>query len=184
MPVRLSGKMDWIDWVAGAFYFKATGTQEAAIISPRSSVQRRIDNVFKPESKAVYANATILGGKTVIGHHSVIGSSAWITRSVEPYTTVTIENLGTDGQNNVRYTEVFFAYDGAITEGRVVALDVEPGVHPPRAEACRTARVVALAARARAELARRRLTSGCSTAPLAVVGQRAGVTPYKILVGL
>jgi serine O-acetyltransferase len=40
----------------------------------------------------IYANATILGGKTVIGHHSVIGSSAWVTRSVEPYTTVTIES--------------------------------------------------------------------------------------------
>ncbi|MBX6316167.1 MAG: serine acetyltransferase [Isosphaeraceae bacterium] len=40
----------------------------------------------------IYANATILGGNTVIGHHAVIGSSAWITRSVEPYTTVTIES--------------------------------------------------------------------------------------------
>jgi len=40
----------------------------------------------------IYANATILGGKTVIGHHSVVGSSAWITRSIAPYTTVTIEN--------------------------------------------------------------------------------------------
>ena len=40
----------------------------------------------------IYANATILGGKTVIGHHSVIGSSAWLTRSIAPYTTVTIEN--------------------------------------------------------------------------------------------
>jgi serine O-acetyltransferase len=40
----------------------------------------------------IYANATILGGATVIGHHSVIGSSVWITRSVEPHTTVTIEN--------------------------------------------------------------------------------------------
>jgi serine O-acetyltransferase len=40
----------------------------------------------------IYANATILGGETVIGHHSVIGSSAWLTRSVAPYTTVTIEN--------------------------------------------------------------------------------------------
>jgi serine O-acetyltransferase len=39
----------------------------------------------------IYANATILGGKTVIGHHSVIGSSCWVTRGVEPYTTVTIE---------------------------------------------------------------------------------------------
>ncbi|RUL88483.1 serine O-acetyltransferase EpsC [Tautonia sociabilis] len=40
----------------------------------------------------IYANATILGGETVIGHHAVIGSSVWITRSVEPYTTVTIES--------------------------------------------------------------------------------------------
>jgi serine O-acetyltransferase len=40
----------------------------------------------------IYANATILGGETVVGHHSVIGSSAWITRSIAPYTTVTIEN--------------------------------------------------------------------------------------------
>ena len=40
----------------------------------------------------IYANATILGGETTIGHHSVIGSSAWITRSITPYTTVTIES--------------------------------------------------------------------------------------------
>ena len=40
----------------------------------------------------IYANATILGGKTVIGHHSVVGSSAWLTRSIAPFTTVTIEN--------------------------------------------------------------------------------------------
>ena len=30
----------------------------------------------------IYANATILGGKTVIGHDSVIGSSVWLTASV------------------------------------------------------------------------------------------------------
>ncbi len=39
----------------------------------------------------VYANATILGGRTTIGHDSVIGSSVWITRSVSPFTTVTLE---------------------------------------------------------------------------------------------
>jgi serine O-acetyltransferase len=39
----------------------------------------------------VYANATILGGKTVIGRDSVIGSSVWLTRSVKPGTTVTLE---------------------------------------------------------------------------------------------
>ena len=39
----------------------------------------------------VYANATILGGRTVVGHDSVIGSSVWLTRSVEPHTTVVLE---------------------------------------------------------------------------------------------
>jgi serine O-acetyltransferase len=39
----------------------------------------------------VYANATILGGNTTIGHDSVIGSSVWLTHSVAPNTTVTIE---------------------------------------------------------------------------------------------
>ena len=33
----------------------------------------------------------MLGGKTVIGHDSVIGSSVWITSSVAPYTTVILE---------------------------------------------------------------------------------------------
>ena len=39
----------------------------------------------------VYANATVLGGTTVIGHHAIIGSNVWLTRSVDPYTIVTIE---------------------------------------------------------------------------------------------
>ena len=39
----------------------------------------------------IYANATILGGRTVVGHDSVIGSSVWLTHSVEPRTTVTME---------------------------------------------------------------------------------------------
>ena len=39
----------------------------------------------------VYANATILGGRTVIGHDSVIGSSVWVTKSVSPRTTVTLK---------------------------------------------------------------------------------------------
>jgi serine O-acetyltransferase len=39
----------------------------------------------------VYANATILGGDTVVGHHAVVGSSVWLTHSVEPYTVVTLE---------------------------------------------------------------------------------------------
>ena len=39
----------------------------------------------------IYANATVLGGRTVVGHNSVIGSSVWLTHSVEPHTTVVME---------------------------------------------------------------------------------------------
>jgi serine O-acetyltransferase len=39
----------------------------------------------------IYANATVLGGATRIGHDSVIGSNVWLTRSVSPHTTVVLE---------------------------------------------------------------------------------------------
>ncbi len=39
----------------------------------------------------VYANATILGGRTVVGHDAVIGSNVWLTTSVAPRTTVVME---------------------------------------------------------------------------------------------
>ncbi len=39
----------------------------------------------------VYANATILGGKTVVGERSVIGSNVWLTEPVPADTTVVLE---------------------------------------------------------------------------------------------
>lgn len=36
----------------------------------------------------VYAGATILGGDTVIGHHSVVGGNVWLTRSVPPHSKI------------------------------------------------------------------------------------------------
>jgi len=39
----------------------------------------------------IYANATLLGGQTVVGHDSVIGSNVWLTHSVAPHTTVMLE---------------------------------------------------------------------------------------------
>ncbi len=39
----------------------------------------------------VYANATILGGDTVVGRHAVIGSNVWLTQSVAPNTVVSLE---------------------------------------------------------------------------------------------
>jgi len=39
----------------------------------------------------VYANATILGGNTLVGHHAVVGSNVWLTHSVGPFTRVLLE---------------------------------------------------------------------------------------------
>ncbi|MDE0936893.1 MAG: serine acetyltransferase [Mariniblastus sp.] len=43
------------------------------------------------DNVVIYANATVLGGNTVVGQDSVIGSSVWLTESVAPSTTVTME---------------------------------------------------------------------------------------------
>ncbi|HRF00547.1 MAG TPA: serine acetyltransferase [Pirellulaceae bacterium] len=39
----------------------------------------------------IYANATVLGGKTIVGHDSVIGSNVWLTAGIDPFTTVVME---------------------------------------------------------------------------------------------
>lgn len=36
----------------------------------------------------IYANATILGGQTIIGHHSILGGNIWVTQSVPPHSRV------------------------------------------------------------------------------------------------
>src|SRR5262245_14484484 len=72
------------------------GVTLGALSFPRDETGQLLRNTTRhptiEDEVVIYANATILGGNTVIGHHSVVGSSAWITRSVPPYTTVTIEN--------------------------------------------------------------------------------------------
>lgn len=55
------------------------------------------------DNVVIYANATVLGGKTFIGRGSVIGSSVWLTHSVQPHTTVLLETpslkMRADNQN-------------------------------------------------------------------------------------
>jgi len=48
----------------------------------------------------IYANATILGGETIIGRASRIGGNVWLTRNVPPYSVVTptayLDHCGAD----------------------------------------------------------------------------------------
>ena len=49
------------------------------------------------DNVVIYANATILGGETTVGHDSVIGGNVWITRSVPAFTQVVYQNKRQEG---------------------------------------------------------------------------------------
>ena len=36
----------------------------------------------------IYSGATVLGGETTIGHHSIIGGNTWVTKSVPPHSKI------------------------------------------------------------------------------------------------
>lgn len=42
------------------------------------------------DNVTIYAGATIIGGDTRIGHHSIIGGNVWLTHSVAPYSRVSM----------------------------------------------------------------------------------------------
>ena len=59
------------------------------------TLQRGRENKRHPDLEdhvTVYPNATILGGQTRIGHHSIIGGNVWLTHSVAPYSKVTMKD--------------------------------------------------------------------------------------------
>jgi len=61
----------------------------------QGQIRRGRENKRHPDLEdhvTVYPNATILGGNTRIGHHSVIGGNVWLTHSVAPYSKVTLKD--------------------------------------------------------------------------------------------
>src|SRR5690606_38184177 len=57
----------------------------------------------------VYAGATILGGETTIGHHSVIGGNVWLTRSVPPQSKIYYQARMYNGDTHETDTVIFKA---------------------------------------------------------------------------
>ncbi|MFZ6010431.1 MAG: serine O-acetyltransferase, partial [Bacteroidota bacterium] len=47
----------------------------------------------------VYAGATILGGDTVIGHHSIVGGNVWLTNSLPPHSKIYYQAKMYNGDN-------------------------------------------------------------------------------------
>jgi len=61
----------------------------------RGQLTRGNENKRHPDLEdhvTVYPSATILGGKTRVGHHSIIGGNVWLTHSVVPYSKVTLKD--------------------------------------------------------------------------------------------
>ena len=56
--LRLSGKMGWVDWVVGAFYFDAFGYFHATNYSVANASLKTLVTTYQPNSKAAFANAT------------------------------------------------------------------------------------------------------------------------------
>ena len=70
------------------------GVTLGALSLPRDAGTRLRDIKRHPtieDDVIIYANATILGGETVIGTRSVIGGNVWLTQSVGPDTRVMLE---------------------------------------------------------------------------------------------
>ncbi len=62
-------------------------TLGALSVSKRLASQKRHPTI--EDDVVIYANATILGGQTVVGRGSVIGGNVWLTKSVPPRSVVT-----------------------------------------------------------------------------------------------
>ena len=53
----------------------------------------------------IYAGATIIGGDTRIGHHSIIGGNVWLTHSVAPYSRVAMRDPELIIRDNTRASD-------------------------------------------------------------------------------
>jgi serine O-acetyltransferase len=62
-------------------------------LSVEKSLARRKRHPTIGNDVVIYANATILGGDTVVGDESVIGGNVWLTRGVPPRSVVTHATL-------------------------------------------------------------------------------------------
>ncbi len=70
------------------------GVTLGALSLPRDAGERLRDKIRHPtieDQVIIYANATILGGDTVIGARSIIGGNVWLTESVGPDTKVILK---------------------------------------------------------------------------------------------
>jgi serine O-acetyltransferase len=70
--------------------FNPTSRRDAEGELVRGHANKRHPDI--EDGVTIYPGATILGGDTRIGHHSIIGGNVWLTHSVAPYSRVTMKD--------------------------------------------------------------------------------------------
>jgi serine O-acetyltransferase len=70
--------------------FNPTGRRDAGGELVRGIANKRHPNI--EDHVTIYAGATIIGGETRIGHHSIIGGNVWLTHSVAPFSRVAMRD--------------------------------------------------------------------------------------------
>ncbi len=70
--------------------FNPTSRRDAGGELVRGLANKRHPDI--EDQVTIYPGATILGGDTRIGHHSIIGGNVWLTHSVTPYSRVTVKD--------------------------------------------------------------------------------------------
>ena len=98
----LFGVAPWISQWATPLWLVAAGVTLGALsVDKRMASSKRHPTL--DDRVVVYANATILGGDTVIGAGSVIGGNVWLTQSVPVNSIVTptarVDRAKRDAQN-------------------------------------------------------------------------------------
>jgi serine O-acetyltransferase len=66
--------------------FNPTGRRDTGGELVRGLANKRHPDI--EDHVTIYAGATIIGGETRIGHHSIIGGNVWLTHSIAPYSRV------------------------------------------------------------------------------------------------
>jgi serine O-acetyltransferase len=66
--------------------FNPTGRRDTGGELVRGMANKRHPDI--EDHVTIYAGATVIGGETRIGHHSIIGGNVWLTHSVAPYSRV------------------------------------------------------------------------------------------------
>jgi iron complex outermembrane receptor protein len=145
---RLTGRMDWFDWVAGIFYYKGKAFNGAQPMGMQNGTQRYQNTTYRPDSKAGYVNLNIrpfdkltltLGGrysddrKTVDFNNVLDGTPPGSTVFVpnEAQSTRFIVNIGKkrfDWKLGINYelASDMLVYASAATGYRLAGFNVRP----------------------------------------------------------